>query len=93
MSAGSFGVLCPLVHHQLCYFYTEITTIEGLSLLLVCSHLLIFWDLWEQLSFIVSVAHGFCFLLYLLCQFICGLWRFKNYVITSPELTPCVIYH
>lgn len=58
MSAGSFGVLCPLVHHQLCYFYTEITTIKGLSLLLVCSHLLIFWDLWEQLSFIVSVAHG-----------------------------------
>ena len=68
MSAGSFGVLCPVVHHQLCYFYTEITAIEGLSLLLVCSHLLIFWSLWEQLSFIVSVAHGFCFILYLFCQ-------------------------
>lgn len=74
-------------------FCTEITAMEGLSLLLVCSHLLIVWGLGGQLSFVVNIAHGFRFsYLSALPLFIGGLWRFKHYVIVSPEWTPCVLH-
>ena len=74
-------------------FCTEITAMVDLSLLLVCSHLLIVWGLGGQLCFVVNIARGFWFSdLSALPLFICGLWRFRNYVSVSPEWAPCVLH-